>query len=299
MDSKTQSINGSAVNEVRQPSGFLFGHTPKEAIESAAKIAVAFSVLAYTQGLLIVNLHLTRYGTAHFGLMHVQYIMVGVVWIFLMLLCHIPSYAVYRGWKEDHSKKRDRWFTAVAKFLFLAWLLIWAMQYLSDNGVNFGNPKSFAAVGMLIVLGAGSTFALLANIKHLLRLLMPSTNSSERLNSTIGILLLMIAQLGNLGIYSIWVYPNISPSFSGGKAQRVTLVSKPEYLGFYKDLGYVVDENTKRVGPVSMIMEFDRFILLLPPDNQKSNHTEGVKAIRVREEMVESILFFKGSDEKK
>ena len=63
---------------------------------------------------------------------------------------------------------------------------------------------------------------------------------------------------------------------------------KPEQTQMIKVLGFDIN-NERFIGPVKLILETPDFLLVLPPD--QSGHSGKLKAIRIRRDLVDSILF--------
>src|SRR5215470_9529305 len=63
----------------------------REVIEATAKVLVGVSVLSYIIGLLITNMHLRKYGVSHLSFAQFEYVLTGLLWLFLVGL----SYVIY------------------------------------------------------------------------------------------------------------------------------------------------------------------------------------------------------------
>src|ERR1044072_6874484 len=55
----------------------------KDSIEIASKLILSIVGICYVAGLLILNIHLRKYGVFHLNFLQIQYVMVGALWIFL------------------------------------------------------------------------------------------------------------------------------------------------------------------------------------------------------------------------
>ncbi len=284
-------------------SSLLFGHTPKEAIEVAAKLAIALSALAYASGLLIVNVYLSSVGTAYVGLPHVHYMMVGIVYGILLMFGCAPwlicrrFYVMSRGNLHD---LRDKIVTsAITGAIVIVFLFLFAnaLIVISWRAIDYRHPSTLGPMGILLGIGLVSIGGIFVYYRKDALSLPIEVAPTQHLNVGLGVLSNLAMHLSYIILYASTIYPAISPTFGGGKLQEIVIVSKAEDLETFKSFGFEIDSGARRVGPVQMILEFDKFILLAPPD-KKNRTSKEPKAIRIREDMVESILYLKGRDEK-
>ncbi len=82
-------------------------------------------------------------------------------------------------------------------------------------------------------------------------------------------------------------YPQISSAFSGGQTQSVVLVIKPEQVDAAKVGGLVLSDDRKIA--LEIIFEGPDFLLITPPTG--SANTPNVKAIRVRKDLIDAVLY--------
>src|SRR5712692_8194266 len=66
-------------------------------IEVMAKLFLAGSVFLYSLGLFISNLYFQQFGLTTFSLFKAQYVLVGLLWFLLMVLCLIITAGVFDG----------------------------------------------------------------------------------------------------------------------------------------------------------------------------------------------------------
>src|SRR5215467_13283123 len=63
----------------------------REMLEASAKVLIGVSALSYILGLLITNMHLRKYGAFHLTFAQFEYVLTGLLWLFLAGI----SYMIY------------------------------------------------------------------------------------------------------------------------------------------------------------------------------------------------------------
>ncbi len=305
----------------RFPKYLLFGHTPKEAIESAAKLTIAISALAYAVGLLIVNVHLNRFGISNFGLGQVQYVMTGFVWLVITGTAYLPVFSLTTILKSTRFKNG----LALAPRIVFAVMFALAAGFLSIQLTAFMSERRFYDWSRTYLIAAltplvSSTFSffVFSGDARLRRKHSHVKEFDVRLLRLIPTLFVAPLHLMLVCLYALSVYPTLSTAFSGGKPQLVMLVTKVDQSDIFKSFNFPTDIITRRVGPVTMAFETDDFVLLLPTANSPAASLSQLKApfripttdffsnevsettavqvrlrsIRIRKDLIDSILTF-------
>ncbi len=66
----------------------------REAVETATKSGVAITGIAYIIGLLILNMHIRKYGVRYLSFLQIEYVMVGILLVFLVALVYFAALVI-------------------------------------------------------------------------------------------------------------------------------------------------------------------------------------------------------------
>src|SRR4051812_7421246 len=103
----------------------------KRFVDDVQHYGIAFTVIAYVAGILIVNSHLARYGIFNVALLQVQYILAGSAWLILVILsATIVGQVVHSA---VSGKGIGRIFGALFWFVAGSLLLVSILGFLSDK----------------------------------------------------------------------------------------------------------------------------------------------------------------------
>ncbi|MGA2147687.1 MAG: hypothetical protein ABSH49_22290, partial [Bryobacteraceae bacterium] len=100
-------------------------------------------------GLLVVNFYLRQYGLAQFGLLQVEYVMTGIVWLFLVAFATFTAKFVWHRASRVVSDWRpgDKrfWSTlrALVTIVFLPSFFFYGLSLLTDGSLGFFHWKSY------------------------------------------------------------------------------------------------------------------------------------------------------------
>src|SRR6266516_2970508 len=130
----------------------------RDVIEVLSKVVIVFVGGCYVIRLLIVNLHLKKYAFSNLGFLQVDYVMAGVVWLFLVGL--VVAFVLYLLSKlaaigEDLTKSSVRMVVtrigASVTYVVLAFsIIIYAVILLSDHAFHILSITTLTILGLLI-----------------------------------------------------------------------------------------------------------------------------------------------------
>jgi hypothetical protein len=268
----------------------------KDWIDPVTKLVGLFLGMCYVIGLLIVNSHLQRYGLSEFGLLRVEYAMAGASWFLLV---------VATGSSLKYMLYRIKLIKGFGSFLWvLLLILVWSnllfamVGYLSEwvlaGSLQWATWRCAAILVFQWMFGWG-VIEVLRNIAQK-RVVQPwwsvlpspvgrvlARTQRDQVHSLLSIL---FSFLFALWLYSLYVYPYLSPTFGGGRPQEISMVVKPEEVVMIRALGFTVGDN-RVTTPVTMIVETPDFLLLKPTNGKNPN----VRAIKIRRDFVDSVLY--------
>lgn len=271
-------------------------------IEVITKVGVAILGVSYIIGLLILNMHIRKYGVNYLGFLQIEYVMVGILWAFLvgamgcaLLLFKYIGNEVYK--KEWKSLSWLRRFAIGSGMILISLLGTCAIFYhvlnaLSDSELSFTSSPFWLVLGVLFI-NAIMILLLSSRMGRVVKHFYSKESADKRdkaqmLMSLMDIVYHITILVGALSIYSNYAFPTLSPVFGGGKKQKAELVIKAEQKETISAIGLQVASNNRSVGPLEVIFEASDFFLLAPP--QQFNNAK-VKAIRLNKDLVDAALY--------
>lgn len=210
-------------------------------LEQAGKVTAAGAAIIYILGLVVVTLHLGRYGASGLGLLHEQYVVAGL-WVLVpplvaALLMSAAFVAAMTESQPDEKSRFPRWLNALFAVLgVVVGYPVIAGYFLSFvSGVSVG-----ISTADLVWIGATATFfaviatAFLAGGVSLL-----SSQANHYRVMGLGLVVFSIFPiLGYVGYFTKDVYPKIPASLGGGQSERIRIL-----------LGSEKNENTTIPAP--------------------------------------------------
>jgi hypothetical protein len=250
----------------------LSGSTiPARTVELMTIGIAGISILNYSAGLIIVSVHLQRYGLRVFDLIRTEYILVGGMWLFLTCVTIALLAALERAipsiWKEPNALACRVSLVAAALtggtfFIFMMLKLFTGDEpFLSIGG-------SFAAAFISMLLSGFFIWSVGEKAYNRFR------QSRERENwSAVDVVdpgRVLVAVACFMAIYSTGVYPTLLPSFGGGKPQKLSIVLTPALVEPIRALGLCRDTSGSTCGPLQLILETQQAYFVIVPESRTS-----------------------------
>jgi hypothetical protein len=133
----------------------------RDTVEVISKAGVAVIGIAYIVGLLILNLHIRKYGVYYLSFLQIEYVMVGLLWAFLVGLIYcflfLVLYRIKDTYQESQTKGRRVWHIMwkILKILFVVFTLFSSLSYvlsiLSDNELTMLRLWNWIVIGVLTI----------------------------------------------------------------------------------------------------------------------------------------------------
>lgn len=244
--------------------------TLSSALEQIVKIAAALTGLAYVFGLVVLSVHLERYGHHSLGLLELDYVVVGLwslspIALAALLIFTLAYFfkAPYLFQEEGNGKRKD-WadrLTTVFAAVLVWLLLVFLFFHLLDVTFRWAWLGAMA-LGYLVGVGIGLLPLAIAGAQ----------GTRERL--LLGAILTWSLVL--LPVYLFFfgrsVYGTIPDVWGGGKPAEVVLVAKDEDSRKLIESVGVPFADARKSQPVKLIQETEKELLILP-----AGRTGGVK----------------------
>jgi hypothetical protein len=273
----------------------------KERLEIVTKVALVTIGTAYVAGLLILNTYLRRYGVNYLNFLQLEYVMVGLLWMFLVLAFTVTTFYViytFRAafFEEGTTDRTIRLFLRKlspglgALFAFLSFLWF-ALHALSDYQLEL-----FTKAGLL------ASLALLANsaaVMLLFRGVLGIFEAERHVKVNPGphndavywskyyqLFYFAVTFFVALPLYSWYVFPQLSPVIGGARPQSVEFIIKSDNIEDLRFSGFEVLPESHSIGVQRVIFEGESFFLVASPtENEKQ-----IAAIRISKEQIQTTL---------
>jgi hypothetical protein len=240
------------------------------ALEQIVKIAAALTGLAYLFGLVVLSVHLGRYGHNSLGLLEIDYVVVGI-WslspiALAALLAFLFGYfylepSLFQESGDGKRPARRDVFTA-----FVVPLIVWIVfvsLFFNLLDVTFRWAWVGAmALGLFVGAGIGILPLAIAGAKEM----------KERLLLGAGLIWAIVVLPLYLFFFGRSLYGTIPDVWGGGKLAEVVLVAKDENSRKLIESVGVPFADARKSRPVKLILETKEEIVVLP-----ARRTRGVK----------------------
>jgi len=257
-------------------------------IETATKAGLLLIGGAYVIGLLILNLHIRKYGVSYLGFLQIEYVMAGVLWGFLVAFTYalaiILSYVIKRV-KDLKGKKlhQSLWHLLIILFSLISFYNLYA------------TILNFLGEGQWIGYKWRVPFALILNVLLISILTTKAKGALAEIRTKMGFQTFdLLYYVGSiviaLSVYSALAFPLLSPTFGGGGPRSAIFVVKPDQTETIKMIGLQSILQERNVGPVEVIFEASDFFLIIPPQEFANSK---VKAIRVNKDLFQATFYLR------
>lgn len=243
--------------------------TQTNRLEMGGKLLIAVAALAYGVGLVIVNVHLARYGVFTAGLGRAEYAMAG----FACLFFAASSYGATHFVRARLLNNLDS----------LPWMrrLLRYIRYTLSNAVLATLPLMLLSIGQLHLLRVEVWLLLTVLLVAFLgvdqiirfvqgdwRTMIPLREPYKEADAARASFYVLTESFAAVLIflvgYALLAYPDILPAFGGGAVKaNVLLLSAPTSSETCRALGLPVSKDNKRVGPVYILLETTDQLCLL------------------------------------
>lgn len=245
-----------------------------DAAQVIAKGGVAFIGTTYVIGLLVLNMHVRTFGAYYLGFLQIEYVMVGMLWIFLVGLVFCFVLYIYNQFRKGSKLiKRGKPLSTIGT-IFLSIVLpvitgvgslSFALGIFSDDQLQL-HTRGFWIVTGVLAMNIVVISLLVFGVKERFGTVESSnTDRTSRMAAMFDVLYIVVFALVGLSLYSKHVFPRLSPVFGGGKRQQIQFVIKPDQLDATKSLGIPLLENSNTTPTLEMAFEAADFFLIAPP----------------------------------
>lgn len=255
----------------------------RDSIESATKAGVLVIGTAYIFGLLIINMHLRRYGINYLGFLQIEYVMSGLLWGFLVAFTY-SLWAFLKFVIRSRTKYVDRKkpiHSVGGVLLVLVGVLgsynLYAvtLNFLAEGQIGFGWRVPFWLMLNVMIL-----FVAIDRAKGF--------RKDFRAEKAFDLLYYVGSVVIALSMYTYGVFPKLSQAFGGGSPKAAIFIIKPDQTETISAIGIQSLLENRKVGPVEVIFEASDFFLVNPPRDFANSK---VRAIRVNKDLIQATLY--------
>jgi hypothetical protein len=274
----------------------------KDRIEIISKLAIMLLGLAYGIGLIILNLHIRRFGVSYLNFLQIEYILVGMLWILLLgsvfagllVIDHVREFTkpiVDKNSGPRWRAKSFRYFLILLTIISVYFVLSQIIAVASNGEID-----SISILGIGSVLNFALTIAVCRHlslhakvVRHAIAQakFLTSAERKRRLAQSFEFVLSLLIFSSLLTGYAYKIFPKMSPAFGGGSFQRMQFVIKPDAVPTFNVLGIASNPESRTLEVTDVIFEAPDFFVIAPPQGLAKN----VKAIRVRKDLVDSAIY--------
>jgi hypothetical protein len=270
-----------------------FGLTAEElthAFELVSKIALTLVGLTYVLGLIIVNLYLRRFGFFSAGLLRVEYVMAGALWLALFGLGYVFEIIARREvavakymWSEGRRKKAiargvSAWLVPNVAFLFI-------LMHLFDS-FSVRSWRDWNAA--IVIIATPAIFLKFADfVKAGWQSYRQRPNDPSMKLPVFKVALQGAMLLTFLTYYAQTAYPRIHLSYGGGKPNVIRITATDRVADVLRQ-----NAGTRASQTYDLIADTGDWLVIAPHESEHEWPwpSDSRSAIRVRRDDVISVI---------
>lgn len=230
---------------------------------------LGISTTSFIFGVLIVNIHLAKYGIYSTELLRTEHMLAGSVFIVLLMYLHVfTKNLVESGDKASNLWREGRRMKATAHVFgtAVAYLLPFVVTviYISGGGEIVPIKTIGQTIGGIYVawlLSAGGMSA----IKRSVKAIAEDSNVDFQNVDIADVLTALSGVILGVVMYSYIAYPNISSTFGGGSRTEAVLYVNSAGVDVCKKLAIPVKDEGF-IGPVQVLIETNNSVSILTDD---------------------------------
>lgn len=244
--------------------------THQDIVKSAPGLIVGISSAFFVLGLLIVNLHLSRYGLYSKEFLRSEYVLAGAVFVLFMVSAEVGTSYFVEWMQKMVSLWRDKHFARIlltpymllpVLFVPLLLLLLSGNGYIGIKGVKtMGIPMGGVFMASAMFYHAYRQLKLNLNEIFPARTEQNTERAPHKRISKLFWPLLFV--LSGITFYAKTTYPYISAVYGGGTRSPAIIYPTPRGYEVCKALSLPVNPN-KSVGPLEVLTESEKEITIL------------------------------------
>lgn len=269
----------------------------RDAISVIPAIAVGATATCYALGLFIVNIFLNRYGVYTVEFVRSDFVLVGAVFIFLVV---VATSGVEHGkaiwsqapdiWRNKALPKRALRILWLVAQVFLAFVItpVIALSLLSRGGFELNQWQLWASAFILGGTG-GHAGNLFRRAVQLLRDALDARDANSRspqLMSQAYFAADVVLSLSlSVASYALITYPHLAPAFGGSHRDLVLLAPTPQGLDVARHLKLPIDADGN-IGPLKLLTDNELEFVVVAGDTDSSKS----RAIRIGRQHVNAVV---------
>lgn len=271
--------------------------TLQNIIKVMPALGIGVTSICFIMGLLIVNIHLGRYGVYSSEFIRTDYILVGAVFISLIFTVGICfGFSIQQFEQMGHLWKNREYIKGL--LLAILSILLTVAPILLILGFLIEKSRFSSLKEIILPFGTVSFIWLFVyKIYIKIKLFIQSAKYDQQKNNTlIGIAhdASVIVPLLLIGItmYATAIYPYISTAWGGGHKASMMLFPTDRGLAVCKALSLPLLKNQTVAGPIRVLTESEKELIILVPDGI----SEKELAIRLKRELFDAVQTLSSRD---
>jgi hypothetical protein len=251
-------------------------HQLVELTNTLSKLGLAIFGAAYVIGLVIHSTHVTTYGLYYLDFLKVEYVMAGLLWIFLTSASYLYCYLLRRGivnyWRTSPRSKLMK--VIIYFWWLLSFLIVVAGIIQLFVSTNYRTNRGLLVVTGVLILNALAVYVFVSGATTFFLKL--DKQKKQKINAS-EVLLFGLGAIVAITLYARYAFPKLSHHWGGGSHQSAVFLVRKEQLEAFGATGFVTDAATRRTVPVEIILEGSDFFFVIPPNTKDQQNLKGVR----------------------
>lgn len=223
--------------------------------------------ILYTIGVLIVNLNLGQYGVMSLDLARPEYVMAGLLWLFLT---SVAVWSVHSGITQvkRHWTARRRWLHVIFDGFAVLVIPAGTLVGLGYRPVKDA-PDWVMFAGGLLVTGTGAWLYAVVGVGRVVTKNSSASVGVSSMKNLQAVVNAVTLSLVALGLYAAVIYPDLPREYGGGRRPTVEIVLSELPPIDWKSAGVGFRPEEKTIGPVMVLLDTPGSLIVIRPETWK------------------------------
>jgi hypothetical protein len=266
-------------------------------LETVSRCALLASAGLYGLGLVIANFNAQLYGRYSLGFVEAQYVLVGLLWLFLTLLAFaLMRYAFqlikilgpWRGRPLRQNVKQGLW---VPVGLCGGWWVYASVVGVLGVSHPYWSWESLVIIGVLLL----TTITLGDLFQKTWRDMKCESQPGDsflvklwKVNS-IQIARRVLSFFTALFLYGVFVYPQLSAAAGGGRLHQAEIIIRQDRRSVFDGMTEFKIDKAGKLGPVSIVAESDQSLIVTATD--KPWWETKRRSLLLKKDLIELVIY--------
>lgn len=268
-------------------------------LETVSRCALLGSASLYAVGLVIANFNAQLYGRYSLGFVEAQYVLVGLLWLYLTLLVFALRRFVFRviksegPWRGRPLKQNVQSGGLVLAGLFGSWWLYGVVVGSLGVAHPYWSWKSLVILGVLVLTTSTLGDLFQKTWQDMKSQSQPSDSflvklwKADSIQMSRRVLFFFTA----LFLYAVFVYPQLSAAVGGGRLHQAEIIIRQDRRSLFEGMTEFKMDKAGKLGPVSIVAESDQPLIVTATD--KPWWETERRSLLLKKDLVELLIYTK------